>query len=151
MTKDQLINAELLLLTNPLLLKVDSCGIRYNRHRTTKSRQLTLVCDGYDDDDGKNDISPDAWGMAKTSSLPSSSSQALLYSEHGLCVATGHPFAVADTAASIQGVPRTPFVLEEKGICKNTDDPLHFFQICYRLSLYVFSIYGGAKYLTGIF
>lgn len=139
MPKDQPINVEILLFVHPLLLKMDFCGIHYNKHWTAKARQMTLVCDGNDDDDSKNGISPDAGGITKTSSLPSSSSQALLYSEHGLCVATGHPFAGADTAASIRGVPRTPFVLEEKGICKNTDDPLHFFQICYRLSLHVFS------------
>lgn len=91
------------------------CGIQYQTRRTAGARLLSFSCDGHDDDDGKKEIPYDAGGVAETSSLPSSSSQALLHSEHGLCVATGHPFAGADDTAHTGSAPN-PLAPEEKAV-----------------------------------
>ena len=91
------------------------CGIQYQTRWTAGARLLSFSCDGHDDDDGKKEIPSDAGGMAEISSLPSSSSQALLHSEHGLCVATGHLFAGADDTAHTGSAPN-PLASEEKAV-----------------------------------
>lgn len=88
-------------------------GIRYESHRTANARQMCFWCDSNDGDDSA-DVIP---RIAQTSSSPSSSSQdkvempsggtaeMSLGNEHGLCVATGQPFAAADNAADMGQAP----------------------------------------------
>ena len=76
-------------------------GIRCESHRTANARQLRLWYDGDDADDDKTGISPDGRGIPETPSAPSSSSrEALEGNKHGLCVATGQPFAAAAAAST---------------------------------------------------
>ena len=76
-------------------------GIRCESHRTASARQLRLWYDGDDANDDKTGTSPDGRGILETSSAPSSSSlEALRGNKHGLCVATGQPFAAADAAST---------------------------------------------------
>lgn len=74
-------------------------GIRCESHRTASARQLQLWYDGDDANDDKTGISPDGRGIPETPSAPSSSSrEALRGNKHGLCVATGQPFAGTGSA-----------------------------------------------------
>ena len=83
-------------------------GIRCESRRTASARQLRLWYDGDDANDDKTGISPDDGDMPETPSAPSSSSrQALRGNKHGLCVATGQPFAAA-AAASTGSAPTPP-------------------------------------------
>lgn len=76
-------------------------GIRCESHRTASARQLRLWYDGDDANDDKTGISPDIRGIPETPSAPSSSSrEALGGNKHGLCVATGQPFAAAAAAST---------------------------------------------------
>ena len=69
-------------------------GIRCESHRTANARQLRLWYDGDDADDDKIGTPPDGGDIPETSSASSSSSrEALRGNKHGLCVATGQPFA----------------------------------------------------------
>lgn len=69
-------------------------GIRCESRRTASARQLRLWYDGDDADDNKTGTPPDGGDISETPSAPSSSSrQALGGNKHGLCVATGQPFA----------------------------------------------------------
>lgn len=69
-------------------------GIRCESHRTANARQLRLWYDGDDANDDKTGISPDCGDTPETPSASSSSSrEALGGNKHGLCVATGQPFA----------------------------------------------------------
>lgn len=80
-------------------------GIHCESHRTANARQLRLWYDGDDANDDTNDIPDPAVDMAESSSPSSSSSQeALGGNKHGLCVATGQPFAAAG-AASTESTP----------------------------------------------
>ena len=80
-------------------------GIRCESRRTANARQLRLWYDGDDVSDDTSDISDPDEGMAETPSAPSSSSrEALGGNKHGLCVATGQPFAAAG-AASTESTP----------------------------------------------
>ena len=76
-------------------------GIRCESRRTANARQLRLWYDGDDVSDDTSDISDPDEGMAETPSAPSSSSrEALGGNKHGLCVATGQPFAAAAAAST---------------------------------------------------
>ena len=77
------------------------CGLWFVSKRTANARLLTFT---RDDDDGDDDTvapSPTVRGIPKT---PSSSSSPSVWTragnEHGLCVATGHPFAAAAAAST---------------------------------------------------
>ena len=100
-------------------------GIRCESHRTASARQLQLWYDGDDANDDKTGISPDDRGIPETPSAPSSSSrEALGGNKHGLCVATGQPFAAADAAstgsaptprrASVAGQPPEGRLLDQR-------------------------------------
>ena len=100
-------------------------GIRCESRRTANARQLRVWYDGDDANDGKTGISPDSRGIPETPSAPSSSSQeALRGNKHGLCVATGQPFAAADAAstgsaptprrASVAGQPPEGRLLDQR-------------------------------------
>lgn len=90
-------------------------GIRYESRRTANARRMRFWCDSNDGDDSAG-ARPH---ITQTSSSPSSSSQGTaempfggtaemsLGNEHGLCVATGQPFAAADGAADT-GLAPTP-------------------------------------------
>lgn len=83
-------------------------GIRCESRRTANARQLRLWYDGDDANDDTDDIPDPAVDMAESSSPSSSSSrQALRGNKHGLCVATGQPFATA-AAASTGSAPTPP-------------------------------------------
>ena len=74
-------------------------GIRCESRRTASARQLRLWYDGDDADDDKSGTPPDGGYTPETPSAPSSSSQeALGGNKHGLCVATGQPFAGTGSA-----------------------------------------------------
>lgn len=74
-------------------------GIRCESRRTASARQLRLWYDGDDADDDKTGTSPDGGDTPETPSAPSSSSrEALRGNKHGLCVATGQPFAGTGSA-----------------------------------------------------
>lgn len=76
-------------------------GIRCESHRTANARQLRLWYDGDDANDDTDDIPDPAVDMAESSSPSSSSSrEALGGNKHGLCVATGQPFAAAAAAST---------------------------------------------------
>ena len=100
-------------------------GIRCENRRTASARQLRLWYDGDDADDDKTGTPPDGRGIPETPSAPSSSSQeALRGNKHGLCVATGQPFAAADAAstgstptprrASVAGQPPEGRLLDQR-------------------------------------
>ena len=100
-------------------------GIRCESRRTANARQLRLWYDGDDADDDKSGTPPDGGGIPETPSAPSSlSRQALGGNKHGLCVATGQPFAAADAAstgstptprrASVAGQPPEGRLLDQR-------------------------------------
>ena len=90
-------------------------GIRYQSRRTSNTRLLCFTCngddghDGSDDDTGRSPLPAGEEGAApvpSSSSSPSSPSPGPHHgSEHGLCVADGHPFAAADTTAPTGTTP----------------------------------------------
>ena len=69
-------------------------GLRFASRRTANARLLTFTRDDDDGHDGTVTVSPGVGGIPKT---PSSSSSPSFWTrdgnEHGLCVATGQPFA----------------------------------------------------------
>lgn len=74
-------------------------GIRCESHRIASARQLRLWYDGDDANDDTYDIPDPAVDMSESSSPSSASSrEALRGNKHGLCVATGHPFAGTGSA-----------------------------------------------------
>lgn len=99
-------------------------GIRYQSRRTSNTRLLCFTCDTDDGHDGSDDDtgrSPLPSGTAPAGEegaapVPSSSSSPSPGphhgSEHGLCVADGHPFAAADTAAPTGTAPNPDFSRE---------------------------------------
>lgn len=95
-------------------------GIRCESHRTANARQLRLWYDGDDANDDKTGISPDGGCIPETPSAPSSSSrEALRGNKHGLCVATGQPFAGTGSAptprrASVAGQPPEGRLLDQR-------------------------------------
>ena len=89
------------------------CGLRFASRRTANARLLTFT---RDDDDGDDDTvagSPGGGGIPKT---PSSSSSPSFWTrdgnEHGLCVATGQPFA-GPGAPGHMGASPNPVALPE--------------------------------------
>ena len=89
------------------------CGLRFASRRTANARLLTFT---RDDDDGDDDTvagSPGGGGIPKT---PSSSSSPSFWTrdgnEHGLCVATGQPFAVPGAPGTMGAAPN-PVALPE--------------------------------------
>ena len=96
-------------------------GIRYQSRRTSNTRLLCFTCDGHDGSDDDTDRSPLPSGTVPAGEegaapVPSSSSSPSPGphhgSEHGLCVAGGHPFAAADTAAPTGTAPSPDFSRE---------------------------------------
>ena len=88
-------------------------GLRFVSKRTANARLLTFTRDDNDGDDGTVAPSPTVRGIPKT---PSSSSSPSFWTqdgnEHGLCVATGQPFA-GPGAPVAMGAPPTPVALPE--------------------------------------
>lgn len=96
-------------------------GVRYQSQRTSSARLLCFTCDGDDgsDDDTGSFPSPSSTvpaGEEGAAPVPSSSSSPSPGphhgSEHGPCVAGGHPFAAADTAAPTGTTPNPDFSRE---------------------------------------
>ena len=99
-------------------------GIRYQSRRTANTRLLCFTRDEDDGHDGSDDdpgrcplpsgtVPAGEEGAAPVPSSSSSPSPGPHHgSEHGLCVADGHPFAAADTAASTGTAPSPDFSRE---------------------------------------
>lgn len=99
---------------------LDPRGIRYKSRRTSTTRQMQFWNDDDDGSDDECDIYPDHGYMSKTPSSSSSSSQEALFgNKHGLCVATGQPFAGTGPAptprrASVAGQPPEGRLLDQR-------------------------------------
>ena len=91
-------------------------GLRFASRRTANARLLTFTRDDNDGDDGTVAPSPTVRGIPKTPSSSSSSSSPSFWTqdgnEHGLCVATGQPFARPGAPVAM-GAPPTPVALPE--------------------------------------
>ena len=88
-------------------------GLRFASRRTAAARLLSFTCDGDDAPDGTATPSPGASDIPETPSSSSSPSFWPLHgNEHGLCVATGQPFAGPGTPGRM-GTPPNPVALPE--------------------------------------
>lgn len=90
-----------------------SRGLRFASRRTANARLLTFT---RDDDDGDDDTVAGSSGVGGIPKTPSSSSSPSFWTrdgnEHGLCVATGQPFAVPGTPGTMRATPN-PVALSE--------------------------------------